>query len=375
MLVFCCLIGAAGAATQPFWQGAPPLSKNLFVSGNIEIIDTEVSFKIPGRVDERFVSEGDIVKTGDLVARLDASDIEQEVALRESDVAVAGASLAELEAGSRPEEIAQAEAVLNRNQAQLDELLSGSRPQEIVSAEGTLKRAKADVEQAKKDFDRQSMLRQNNAIADREFERAQALFDNAKARAQEAEANLKLVKEGPRRERIEQAKRACEEAKQRFDLVKSGPRKETIATARARVFQASQTLGLSLIKLREAALKSPLSGIVVSQNIEPGEYVSPGTPVVTVAKLDPIWLRAFINETDLEKVKIGQEVKVTTDSNSGKIYSGKVTYISSQAEFTPKTVQTPRERTKLVFRIRIDIPNPLQELKAGMPVDAEIIIK
>lgn len=117
---------------------------------------------------------------------------------------------------------------------------------------------------------------------------------------------------------------------------------------------------------------SPLSGWVLSKNAEPGEYLAPGTPVVTVGNLNQVWLRAYISESDLGRVKVGQHVRVTADTFPGKVYKGKISFISPQAEFTPKNVQTEKERVKLVYRVKVDIPNPEMELKPGMPADAEI---
>ena len=125
-------------------------------------------------------------------------------------------------------------------------------------------------------------------------------------------------------------------------------------------------------RLSYSILSSPLSGVVLSKNIEPGEYVAPGTPVVTVGDLSNVWLRAYINETDLGRVKVGQSVRVTTDTDPNKVYAGRVSFLASQAEFTPRNVQTTQERVKLVYRVKIDLPNPQMELKPGMPADAEI---
>jgi HlyD family secretion protein len=130
--------------------------------------------------------------------------------------------------------------------------------------------------------------------------------------------------------------------------------------------QAKTRLGYTI-------LASPVSGLVISKNIEPGEQVAAGTPVITVGELDTVWVRAYINETDLGRVKVGQKARVTTDTWPGKVYDGIVTFISSEAEFTPKIVQTQKERVKLVYRVKITIPNPNMELKPGMPADAEIL--
>ena len=120
-------------------------------------------------------------------------------------------------------------------------------------------------------------------------------------------------------------------------------------------------------------LTAPFQGLVLSDHIEAGEYVVPGTPVVTVGNIENAWMRGYINESDLGRVKVGQTAKITTDTWPGKTYEGKVSFISPEAEFTPKNVQTAKERTKLVYRIKIDIPNPQMELKPGMPADAVIL--
>jgi HlyD family secretion protein len=124
-----------------------------------------------------------------------------------------------------------------------------------------------------------------------------------------------------------------------------------------------------------ATITTPFAGLVLSENVEFGEYVAPGTPVITLGDMANVWLRAYINETDLGSVKPGQKVHVTTDTYPEKIYEGRISFISSEAEFTPKNVQTQKERVKLVYRVKIDIPNPQMELKPGMPADAEILIK
>ena len=311
---------AAGMAVKHFSNPSDSDSSRVSVSGNIEVIDAEVSFKIAGRVEAREVTEGETVKTGQVVARLEKSDLAQEVALRRADVQYARAVLAELEAGTRPEEIAQAAAALEL--------------------------AKAEAERARLEFVRQQELRKQAVATDREFEVADTSFKTSQAKVREADERLKLLKKGPRQEAIDQA--------------------------RARLEQAKQALLLAETRLGYAVIVSPLTGLVLSKNIEPGEYVAPGTPVVTVGDLEHPWLRAYINETDLGRVKVGQRVTVTTDTYPDRKYEGEVTFISSQAEFTPKNVQTKKERVKLVYRIKIEIPNPRRELKPGMPADAEI---
>jgi HlyD family secretion protein len=152
------------------------------------------------------------------------------------------------------------------------------------------------------------------------------------------------------------------------------------------VKQAEAALALAKTRTGYAELTWPPAGVVpppnaappmyvvLSKNLEPGEYVAPGTPVVTIGDLVNVWLRAYVNETDLGRVKVGQKARVTTDTDPRKIYDGRISFIASQAEFTPKNVQTEKERVKLVYRIKIDIRNPDMELKPGMPADAKIVL-
>ena len=345
------------------------------VSGNIEVTDAEVSFKIPGRVEARLVDEGEMVRAGQTIARLDSAELAQEVAARRAERQAVQAALAELEAGSRPEEIAQAEAYAAQAKARLDEMLAGSRPEELSAAEAVLRRAKAEAERARLDAERYEGLYKKEIVSAQQYDAARTAYETALARQREAEEQYKLVKEGPRKEQIEQARAAWLQAQERFVLVKKGPRQETIEQARARLQQAKEGLAVAETRLGYATLTSPLAGVVLSKNVEPGEFVAAGTPIVTVGDLENVWLRAYINETDLGRVKVGQRVRVTTDTYPDKRYEGRVSFIAAQAEFTPKSVQTEKERVKLVYRVKVDIRNPNMELKPGMPADAEILVR
>ena len=316
------LLAIASAIFFYLRREKPTQETAIPVSGNIEITDAALSFKIPGRVIERAVTEGDEVKAGQLVARLDDKDLKQEVDLKKAELEASKAALKELEAGSRPEEIQQAAA--------------------------SLASAVAEEDRWKKEYERQQALYHKEVISERELEAAKMSFDTSVAKVREAEETLKLRQKGPRVEQIEQA--------------------------RAKVQQAQESLDLSETNLSYSTLYSPLTGLVLSKSIEPGEYVSPGTPIVTVGEMNAVWLRAYVNETDLGRVRVGQSVQVTTDSFPGKVYPGRVSFISSQSEFTPKSVQTEKERVKLVYRIKVDISNPDMQLKPGMPADGKIML-
>lgn len=325
MLVILILLAAA-AMLFATWYIRHANGENpdlIRVSGNIEVTAAQVSFKIPGRVIERLVSEGESVTNGQHIARLDPTELEQEVAIRRADAQAARAQWAELVAGTRPEEIEQAEAAL-----------------EIF---------KAEAWRVANELDRQQELFEQKVVSSRELESAQAASTIASAKVREATARLTLLR--------------------------NGPREETIEAARSRLEQAEQAVALAETRLDYTTLRTSLAGVVLAEGVEDGEYVVPGTPVVTVGNLMKVWLRGYINETDLGRVKIGQTVDVTTDTYPDKVYEGRLSFISSQAEFTPKNVQTTKERVKLVYRIKIDLANPDQELKPGMPADADIMLR
>lgn len=322
IFVIVLLLAAAGGWWGVRWvRGLEGADAGVIpVSGNIEVTAAQVSYKIPGRVMERLVSEGESVTNGQVVALLDPVELEQELAMRRAYAQTIQAELAELEAGTRPEEIEQAAAAL-----------------EI---------AKAEALRVDNEFARQKNLFKQKVISPSEFEASEAAIRIAQEKVRETES--------------------------RWTLLRKGPREETILAARSRLEQAKQAVALAKTRLGYAVLQSPLSGIVLAEGVENGEYVVPGTPVVTVGDLSHVWLRAYINETDLGRVRIGQTVQVTTDTYAGKVYEGRLSFIASQAEFTPKNVQTTQERVKLVYRIKVDIANPDQELKPGMPADAGI---
>jgi HlyD family secretion protein len=348
--------------------------KPIRISGNIEVTDADLSFKIPGRVEARLVDEGQAVNAGQTIALLDSKELSEEAKLSKAQVQAARAALSELEAGSRPQEIAEAGATAGQARARLQELEAGSRPQEVAAAEAAYESARADAQRLADDVERYSGLYQKQEVSTQQYDAVRTNFKMAQAREREMKEHLDLVKEGPRKEQIEQARQTYAQAEQRYTLVKIGPRREDIEQARARLEQARQSLALAETRLAYTTLVSPMSSVVLSKSIEPGEYVSAGTPIVTVADLENIWLRGYVNETDLGRVKLGQPAHVTTDTYPGKVYEGRVSFISSEAEFTPKSVQTEKVRVKLVYRIKVDIKNPNMELKPGMPADAQIIV-
>jgi HlyD family secretion protein len=292
------------------------------VSGNIEATEVNIGFKIAGRIVSRPVEEGDWVEKGTVIARLDDEDLRQRLEV--------------------------ARATLNSTQARLAKLLAGSRPEEVREAEAGLRQAQYDLENKQASYERMKALHGKQVIPKEVFDNAEAGFRIAQASVQRATENYRLVKEGPRKEDIDEA--------------------------RAQVEQARASLKLAETQLGYAVLSAPLSGVVLVKSGEVGEVVNPGTSVITMADVEKVWLKAYIPETELSRVKWGQEVSVTTDLQPRKEYKGRISFISSQAEFTPKQIQTEKERVTLVYRIKVDLSNPDQELKPGMPADGNILL-
>jgi HlyD family secretion protein len=293
------------------------------VSGNIEATEVDVGFKVSGRIVSRFYEEGDWVHQGKVLAKLDDEDLRNRLEV--------------------------ARATLMSAQARLGKLLAGSRPEEIRQAEANLHQAQFDLGNKQIQYERMKGLYGRGVISKEAFDNAETGFKVAQAAVQVATENYQLVKEGPRKEDIEDA--------------------------RAQLDQARASVKLNETQLSYTTLHSPISGVVLVKSGEVGEVVNPGTSILTIADVENVWLKAYIPETDLSRVKWGQDVIVTTDLRPQKKYRGRISFISSQAEFTPKQIQTEKERVTLVYRIKVDIPNKDRELKPGMPADGRILLE
>ncbi|MCJ7493179.1 MAG: efflux RND transporter periplasmic adaptor subunit [Deltaproteobacteria bacterium] len=378
----------AGGIIFYYWQfhSRETSGSTIQVSGNIEATTIDVAFKISGKIDKRLVDEGDIVKEGQLIATQEHKDLLAQKAKAEATLETARSRLPALEKNidyqdqATTQEISQAQAAVENAQARLQQLLDGSRPQEIQSAKAGVDQALADMEKKKADMDRAKKLYQDKYIAAQDWDAAKTAYDMAVANYKKAQENYDLVVEGPRKEEIAAGRAQLEQSQAALRLAKThriqiDVLKKELATARGQVKEAASALEVIQTQIEYSNLYAPTSGVVLVKNAEPGEFVVPGGAVVTLGQIEKPWLKAFINESDLGRVKLGQKVSVTTDTYPGKEYPGKVTFISSEAEFTPKNVQTAKERVKLVYRIKVGLENPQNELKPGMPADAQIQIK
>lgn len=360
-------------------------SPYILVSGNIEATEVKVSFKIPGRIFKRLVDEGDIIKEGDLIAKLEDKELIDQKNKAEATLEALQSKVPALlttiekEEKTSTDEINQAEANLKAAQARLSLLLSGSRPQEIEQGKAGVEETISELEKFQKYMERANELYRRGYVAAKDWDAAKANYEAALARNKKANELYALVKEGPRREEIEEAKAKVESTKAAFSLAHSRRLqvkvyRQELQILKSQIKEAQAALEVAKRQLEYSEVFSPVSGVVLVKSAEQGEYVSPGATIVTIADLYHVWLKAYVDETDLGRVKLGQKVWVRTDTFPNKTYEGKISFISSEAEFTPKQVQTQKERVKLVYRIKVDVENRNRELKPGMPADGEILV-
>jgi len=303
----------AGFGWYEGWLRDSESASVLVVSGDIEAHESVLSFKtVQSRITLLPFDEGATIRAGTVLARVDDADYRQQVVI--------------------------ADAALNVAQRQFD-----SARQAIDAAHQTVLNDEADF--AEKTVD---------------FARAQALWLQHAASAESRDLARTAMKQS-------QAALSRDRALERVAA-------RNADLAAASIKSAGAALGMAQIVLEYTVLRAPFTGVILSRQAELGEDEVPGTPVVTLADLDHVWLRAYVNEPDIGKIRLGQRVTVTNDSYPGKIYHGRISFIASQAEFTPKTVETHAERITLVYRVKIDLENPTHELVPGLPADAHIAL-
>lgn len=315
---------AAGIGAAVLWKFAPwtarPDEGTVFVSGTVDATEIAVSFRVPGILTKRPVDEGSRVKPGELLAALD----ERETVAR----------------------LHQAEAAQQGAQARLKDLEQGYRPQEI--AEGH-----AQVEQA----------RANLSNLQEEARRSEALFHGGATSQQRRDKD---------RTAADVAAQQLSAMQERLKLLQSGYRPETVNAARAQFEEAQASVAAAHVALDDLQVTSPVEGVVTRKHAEVGETLGAGRPVVTVTDISRPWVRVYIPENQIGKVRLGAAAKIKVDTFPNRDFDGRVSYVSSQAEFTPKNVQTQEERVKLVFAVNVTLDNRDGTLKPGMPADVYI---
>lgn len=378
---------AAGVAGIYAYRGRSRQPENrIVVSGNIELTEVNIAFKTAGRLIERTVDEGDAVKKGQLIARLDRDQLVAQRAAQVAAIQSAESQLAqsqtavEWQKATLSADIETRNADVASNQARLAELRNGSRPQEKLDARAAVDAAQSEVERSRKDWERAQTLYKDDDISTAQYDQYRNRWESAVAALNSAREREALVLAGPRIEQVNAAKGQVDRAQGALKTAEANTlemkrREQEISQRRADIERATATLALIDSQLADTVAISPVDGVVLVKSADVGEILAPGTTVVTVGDIEHPWLRGYINETDLGKVKLGSPVHVKTDSYPGKTYNGRVTFIASEAEFTPKQIQTEQERVKLVYRIKIELDNSSRELKSNMPADGEIVLQ
>ncbi|APO78904.1 RND family efflux transporter protein (plasmid) [Rhizobium etli 8C-3] len=313
----------ASAAAAGWWFDAPsrlgwgPQDPGEFtLYGNVDIRQVSLAFRVSGRLEEARVDEGDTVKRGAILARLDNEPYDYAVRSAQANVAALRATLDKLKAGPRPAEIAQASASYNESLA--------------------------DLKNANLAYDRARQLRPQGTVSQAGLDQATAARAMAAARAESANQALVLLREGSRA--------------------------EDIAAAAAQLKAAEATLATAQTSLDDTELRAPNDGIILSRIKEPGAIVSSADAVYVLSLTEPVWVRSYVAEAELGRIYPGMKVKVTSDTKPDQAYEGRIGFISPVAEFTPKSVETPELRTDLVYRLRVVIERPGLDLRQGMPV-------
>jgi len=290
-------------------------ANELVLYGNVDLRQVDLPFNDSARIAEVLVEEGDHVKKGQVLARLDTSRLEPQVA--------------------------QAEAQVAAQQAVVDMLHNGSRPDEIAQARANVEAAKADALNAHQQYDRKKALSGRSVVSQQDVDAAKAAMDSADAK--------------------------LEASRKTLDLVIAGPRVEEVAQAEAQLRASEAQLALLRQQLADADLKAPGDSVVRSRLMEPGEIASPQQPVFSLAVVTPKWVRAYVSEPDLAKLRPGMSADVAVDGMPGKRFPGTIGFISPVAEFTPKSVQTEELRTSLVYEVRVIVTDDNDNLRLGMP--------
>lgn len=303
--------------------------EEVYYSGTIEATESKLAFQVGGRVIEVPADEGYAVEKQQVLAKLEQSEFQKRYD----------------EAAARADGAVESLAQLKTELAIYQKTL----PAEVERTKAGVAGAKHVYEEAAKNKQRFDELFEEKVVSENEWDRVTLNYDTAKARLAESEALLKQA---------------------RSNLKRIKAIEKEIDAAKAHVRAAEAAFELANIQLGHTVLRAPFDGIITSRSVEPGEVVSPNRTVFTLADLSMVDLKIFVDEAEIGKVKPGQNAEVTIDTFPGKVYRGKVAFISPEGEFTPKIIQTRKERVKLVYLVKVAIPNPDRELKSGMPADA-----
>ena len=346
------------------------LKKSSVISGMVESDQIRLGSLVGGRVQEVCFEEGDPVKEGETLVRLEPFELEARKAEAEAVFAAKEAELKKMTAGFRREEIKQAHDRVNQAEATYARLKQGPRPQEIKAARAQLEAADARLKLAKQSYERAVNLLSKGTYSKARYDAAVEELQNAESYRKVQLNELAILEEGTRKEDVDAAGAKLAEAKAALALLEEGYREEDKAAAEAAVRSAEASLAAVNKRIAELEIKAPCDGVIQSIDLEPGDLVRPQTPVVSMLNTKQRWIRAYVPEGI--KVEVGDRLRVTADPLPGQTFEAEVIFVADRAEFTPSNVQTPEERAKLVYRIKANLIDPPDALRRGLIVDVDL---
>jgi HlyD family secretion protein len=374
---------ALSLAGWSWWRSRQDARDIIQASGRIEVTEVNVSSKVTGRVIVLHVEEGTDVRAGQLIADLEGKELEAQLRQARATLQSAEARLTQARITLQVEptmvrtQIRQAEENLRATEERLRMQRAGFRTQEIEEGRANLRQSLARLEMARLTRDRFRELLSDGAIATQDLDRAESDFQAAEAAVRAARERLGMLEEGSRSEDIRMAQAERDRAAAALEASRANAatldlRQQDVRVAEAAVREAAANVHRLEAQVAELKVSAPLDATVLTKAVEAGEVVAAGKPLILLGDLDRPWIKIYVPETQLGRVKLGAPARVLVDSFPKQPFQGTVTWIADQAEFTPKNVQTTEERVNLVYAVKITIANAQRKLKAGMPADAEL---
>jgi multidrug resistance efflux pump len=318
------------------------------------------------------VREGDLLEPGQALVSFEAPELESQRQQWQARLQSAQADLEKSKSGFRREEKDAARSAFEAARARWQRLKSGSRPEEIEEAASDLARADADLNLCRQKYERTRTLNAAVTASQEEYDTALAAMNRAKAQVEAARAHLKLLRAGSRQEDIDEAAAEMKRAQANLELLLAGTRPEDIAAAEARVLEMRARLQEVEVNLQESAVRAPERAVLEVLAVRQGDLVAPNQPILRILRAADLWVKVYVPEPQLGKVRLGREVEVKLDGFPDKTFPGTVMQIAAESEFTPRNVQSADERRHQVFAIKVRVANPEGIFKSGMAAEVWI---
>jgi multidrug resistance efflux pump len=363
------LLLGIGGTSAGLWYYLNPYSHELRLPGTVESQEVRLSSRVGGRVAKVYVDDGDVLQAGDKVVELEMPELDSQRAQLVAQKQAQEAILKKLENGPRVEEIAAAQAAFDAAAARLARMKRGFRVEETEQVSAELASAKAELDNARIEMERERGLLERAATSKGSYDAAESRYGRLRGQVESLAAKLRMYERGYREEEIAESVAEAARLKANLDLLKAGTREEEIDEAKAQVAQLNAKIDELDVMRAERTVIAPEKCVVQIVNVRPGDIAAPNRPVALVLRADDLWVKAYISEVDLGRIKTGHQVEVTMDTFPDRRFQGEVTYIAPESEFTPRNVQTIDERRHQVFAVKVRVKDPEGIYKSGMAAD------